>query len=123
MDDVTALRLKKIEMSMETAQRGAELRARLHLTIVAVALTIGGTAGVAFAAGQLGSAGLLWTSVVVGAVVVSQVRELARLTEALDEANRRAAESVDTLMVEGGEQDVDEEEGDRGAASGGDRRA
>lgn len=103
MDDATALRLKKIELTVQAAERSAGIDTQLRIAVLVVGLTVATSAIIAgiastmpaFAAGIGTSAG--------GVVVLTQVRSILIVRERLSRAHEAAIRSIDSLIGSGGE--------------------
>lgn len=115
VDDATALRVKKVELSLHAAEKSAELQAHRCIAVLAVGLTVGASAAVAGLAGQLvplaaavGTAAGAW-------MVLSQLRALRVLASDLDEAMTRAMTAIDSLMGKDGETGLDAQADGQGA--------
>jgi hypothetical protein len=109
VDDATALRLKKIEMSLESARRSAELQSHRAIAILAIGATFGASASLAGLAGQLHPWMGAASFAAAATVVLFQLRSLQRLARSMPASNAVAMAAIDTLITTGGESDADGE--------------
>lgn len=107
MDDAAALALEKVKKEQRTAEVLADLQARRHIAVLAVCLTLVGTATIAAAARQVPGEMAAFAAAALGAVAALQLRGLSELAEGLRRTNRQTDEAIDRLMTSGGESNDD----------------
>ncbi|HVL87136.1 MAG TPA: hypothetical protein VM681_03875 [Candidatus Thermoplasmatota archaeon] len=104
MDDATALRLKKIELSLQAAERTAALESNFRIAVIAVLLTFAASAGLAAVVGQLPMVPAGLAQLAASIVLATQVRALRTVGKTIEAAAGEAMASIDTLIGGGGEQ-------------------
>lgn len=114
MDDATALRVKKVELSLQAAEKSAEIQAHRCIAMLAVGLTVGASAALAGLAQQVAPAASFAGAVAGGGLVLFQLRALRLVAADLDRATAKAMAAIDMLMNEDGDSDVDAETDARG---------
>lgn len=99
--DFTALRVERLRQRLEEARFAIELQSRRHVAVLAVGLTLGGGAAVSGLAGHVDARAAALAGVASAAIVLAQVRALARLARRWERENEVAGEVMETLMVQG----------------------
>lgn len=107
MDDATALRVKKIELSLQAAETGAEIQAHRCIAVLAVGLTVGASAALAGFAQHLPVTASVAGCAAGAGLVFLQLRALRLVAADLDEATVKAINAIDKLMAKEGESSVD----------------
>lgn len=100
MDDATALMLEKIKVHLEITGRSADIQARRHVAVLAVALAAGASTVVGAVTGQVQPRAAAAAVVIASAAITLQVHGLGRLTRALHQSQADAIADIDSLMVE-----------------------
>ena len=107
MDDATALRVKKVELSLHAAEKGAEIQAHRCIAILAVGLTLGASAALAGLAQQVPPLASMAGTGTGSGLVFLQLRALRLVAAELRSATEEAMASIDKLMAQEGNSDVD----------------
>lgn len=103
MDDATAARRWHIEFRLRVIERAIERQSQRRLAMVAVGLTVGGSAAIARATQAVGTELLTVILLTCAAGVVAQLLELRYLEGKHREAGAAALAEADSLMTPGGE--------------------
>jgi hypothetical protein len=113
--ETTALRLKKIELSHQAAEKNADQESQRRIAVLAVSLAFGASAGVGGLAGQVPPAAAVVGLVVAMFLGLLQFRALRVVSQRMDHTTAHALAAIDKLIAEGGESDVDAQADAEGA--------
>jgi hypothetical protein len=106
VDDATALRLKKIELSLHATERSADVQAHRSIAMLAVAATFGTSSALAGLVKQVPAEPAALAAGFSVAIILLQLRTLQLIARRLDQATAEALQAIDTLISSGGESDA-----------------
>ncbi|HEV8359876.1 MAG TPA: hypothetical protein VGR28_05395 [Candidatus Thermoplasmatota archaeon] len=112
--DPTEMRLRRIELILQAAQKNADLQSHWRLAVLGAGLTLAGSTTFGAFLGQLPWAPAAAATSGAAIIVLLEIRALRRISMRLQVATVQAVRDIDTLMREGGEQDADGEVADPG---------
>lgn len=101
------LHVEVVRMSMQTAERIADLHARRYVTGMAACLTLAGGVVVTALTGQVAWSFAAMTVLASGVLFAALTRKMARLATQLDQGLAKALRIVESLMVSQEEQTHD----------------
>jgi hypothetical protein len=105
--ELSHLRVERIRQRLDAAKFAIELRARRHVAVLAVAMTLGGGAAIAALTGQVPREGAIGAAAAAAGIVLSQVRVLGGLLEEWRRIALGAAGDMEMLMLAEDEPDED----------------
>lgn len=103
VDVATALRLKKIELSLGAAQHGATLQAQRSIAMLAVGATFAASAALAGFAGQVPMLASAVALIGAALLAILELIALRQLGLEGDRGTKEAMRSIDRLIISGGE--------------------
>jgi hypothetical protein len=109
--ELRELRVKRIEMGVRAAETMAQIQTHRRIAILAVSLTAAVSFILAGFSGPFPPITFALAAAALG-VVLAQIRALAVDSKNLEVAEATALAAIDSLMVPGGEHDVDASKGD-----------
>lgn len=107
MDEDGAARRWQVELELRAAENAIELRVKIRLVVVAVSLTIGGSAAIAWATQAVGSSVTFTIMLGCALGLLFQVRALRILERRHGAAAVKALLEADRLMKPGGDMQDD----------------